>query len=222
MGQKNGFHKLTLDNGVLFEGEVKDDYPNGKCKVTYPNGLIFEGNYSHGEPCGYGKMTFPHGKVYEGEWQNGKRHGYGKEVDMYGLICYSKWEHGKEITGECKYVRRINQDDFKLDMSHLTEKIPIYKNFDENKQHYELILEGKINKTKTIIQGKMSIEGIFTYTGTWQKSRLNGKGTLIDFVNKTFIDLEYSKGVKIEPETIKKDQSELNKSINQNEVQKDP
>ena len=60
-----------------YQGQVKDEKPNGLGFMTYPNGVKYLGSWKDGENNGEGTMTYSDGSKYVGEWKNGKRNGQG-------------------------------------------------------------------------------------------------------------------------------------------------
>jgi hypothetical protein len=47
-------------------------------KHAFADGSVYEGNLKNGFPQGEGKCTFDDGSVYEGNWRDGVVHGEGK------------------------------------------------------------------------------------------------------------------------------------------------
>ena len=91
--------RYVLPTRHEYEGEWKNDEPNGKGKKTWPNGDTYEGECPGGANHesvqlidslvegsfvddmreGFGKYCHPDGYEYEGEWKNNKPNGKGKE-----------------------------------------------------------------------------------------------------------------------------------------------
>jgi len=78
-----------------YQGQVKDEKPNGLGFMTYPNGVKYLGSWKDGEKNGEGTMTYSDGSKYVGEWKNGKRWN-GTEYDKDGNIQY-KYVNGEYI-----------------------------------------------------------------------------------------------------------------------------
>jgi len=76
----NGHGKVTLANGTIFEGDIKNDnYTSGK--VIFTNGDIYEGrlvNFAREDTDA--TYTWPNGDFYKGGWQNGYKSGKGTLV----------------------------------------------------------------------------------------------------------------------------------------------
>jgi len=75
-----------------YEGETKNDEPNGIGKLTYPNGHKFEGEWNDGKQHGRGTFTWPDGRKYTGMFKNGKP--YGKGAYTYKMELRT-WASGK-------------------------------------------------------------------------------------------------------------------------------
>ena len=94
---------INLPLGDKYEGEIKNNKPNGKGiyysvtgeikegtfvngllngkgKMTLNNGLFIEGNFKDDELDGFGKTINANGEIYEGEFKNGIREGKGKLI----------------------------------------------------------------------------------------------------------------------------------------------
>ena len=96
---REGYGILFLANGVIYEGEFKNDYlegygiaiyidakyegefkndkKDGRGKLYYYIGSNYEGEFKNGKTDGYGIVSFPNGDIYEGEFRNGIFNGYG-------------------------------------------------------------------------------------------------------------------------------------------------
>ena len=79
-------------SGDKYEGEFKNDRPNGKGTYTYKNGRKYVGDIVNTLAEGNGIMYFEDGNRYEGEFKNDKPNGRG--------IFY--FSNGKIIEGEFK------------------------------------------------------------------------------------------------------------------------
>lgn len=89
-------------SGVRWEGEIKNQLPNGEGEFYNNNNeLIYQGMTIGGYANGFGKAFFPGGEVsYYGMWKGNQRHGVGKEYDRKGtFICDGIWIEGKKA--EC-------------------------------------------------------------------------------------------------------------------------
>ena len=120
------YGKITFDNGY-YDGEIKDDLPNGEgvyylndgtvISGTFVDGLMegeitvkskdanFKGNHKKGLRSGYGVLETNDYK-YEGEWLNNKKEGFGKEIYKNGGYYEGEWEEN-DWSGNGK---RVNAD----------------------------------------------------------------------------------------------------------------
>ena len=79
-----------------YEGETKNDEPNGIGTLTYPNGHKFEGEWNDGEQHGRGTFTWSDGRKYTGMFKNGKQYGKGTYTYLDGTKHLGKWEVTQE------------------------------------------------------------------------------------------------------------------------------
>jgi hypothetical protein len=64
----------------------------------YTDGVIYEGQFRQDKKNGYGLYYWTDGRTYEGLWFNGKQHGLGIYKDpAKGKMKYGLWEHGKRL-----------------------------------------------------------------------------------------------------------------------------
>jgi hypothetical protein len=75
-GKFNGKGRLIIDKTII-EGEFKEGEIFGKSVVKYQNGDIYEGTLKEMFPDGYGKYILKNGDKYEGDFKNGKYEGKG-------------------------------------------------------------------------------------------------------------------------------------------------
>ena len=61
---------LTSPAGFSYQGEWKQDLPNGQGRYNYPDGSCYEGQVVDGRRQGWGIFVFPNGQRMEGEWEN--------------------------------------------------------------------------------------------------------------------------------------------------------
>jgi hypothetical protein len=76
-GKRSGFGKYVWKDGMVYEGEWKDNEQHGQGKQIYADGSKYEGGYCAGKWHGFGKYVWKDGRVYEGEWKDNRRHGQG-------------------------------------------------------------------------------------------------------------------------------------------------
>ncbi len=81
--------KFLLENGHLYEGELRNRVPEGLGKINDPHSILeLEGMFVAGKLKGSGRLRTVGGNVYEGEFDD-LFHGHG----VY------KWKDGSEYTG---------------------------------------------------------------------------------------------------------------------------
>jgi len=93
--------KYIYENHRYYEGEFKNNMPNGKGKLYDKNGkIIYEGDFIKGKFEGNGKLIFEksyyllfkndslNGKYYLGQFKNGSLNGKGKIYDKNDKLIY--------------------------------------------------------------------------------------------------------------------------------------
>ena len=93
--------KYIYENHRYYEGEFKNNMPNGKGKLYDKNGkIIYEGDFIEGKYEGNGKLFFKNSShpgisknglycsYYEGQFKNGSLNGKGKIYDKNDKIIY--------------------------------------------------------------------------------------------------------------------------------------
>ena len=89
---------LTSEGKVSFEGEMKNEKPNGEWTTFFPDGRPrWKGNKNEGVSHGPFTMWYQDGrKKMEGNYENGKKHGLSTMWHLNG----SKWREQRHIQGE--------------------------------------------------------------------------------------------------------------------------
>ena len=126
---------ITFADGSKYEGEWKDNQPNGQGKLTLADGGKYAGKWKDDQPHGQGKLTRPDGSKLIGQWKDGKQH---------GLFIFSDG-NGSQITSEFKDGVKHGKETIKKDGA-VTETI--YK-------------DGKERTMIMTINGKKTIEGYY-------------------------------------------------------------
>ncbi len=90
-----GETELTLPNGAVYQGTVKNGKPDGMGYVRMKNGSRYEGGFKDGEPHGSGVMVTMLGDRYEGQIENGSFSGKGKMVFRLGGSYDGQWAKGR-------------------------------------------------------------------------------------------------------------------------------
>ena len=149
-GKREGARKMTFPNKDYYEGEWKNDAPNGKGE-HFIGGEYYEGDFVEGNRHGKGKYIWikentkyvgefvdnlKHGlgifydendSVYEGNWSEDKRYGTGK-ITLKDGSSMSGFFNDTEIEGEAT-VKLSGGENFKgkykdlLSINELPQKI---------------------------------------------------------------------------------------------------
>ena len=75
--QREGFGKLFLSDGSIYEGFFKENKMEGRGRLLNIEGFIYEGEFKNNLACGYGKYVGLDGTIYKGTWVNNKQNGIG-------------------------------------------------------------------------------------------------------------------------------------------------
>ena len=100
-----GMGVYTSLTGYSYEGEFKDNKPNGQGLFSSPSGKHYQGGFKDGKLNGYGVMIYPDGRHYEGEFKDNNRHGYGVMTYQDGGM----YEEGSRYEGQFKDDKRHGQ-----------------------------------------------------------------------------------------------------------------
>ncbi|MCQ2816750.1 MAG: hypothetical protein MJ252_05730 [archaeon] len=97
----SGYDRITLDNGYVYEGGIKDGNFEGKGKYYQKSNpeIGYIGDWKNNLKNGKGTETFSDGSVYEGQFVDGKQNGKGKLTLSDGKIYQGDFENGN-IKGE--------------------------------------------------------------------------------------------------------------------------
>ena len=91
----NGRGILYWNDGSKYEGEWKNDIKEGKGIMYYNNGERYEGNWKNGRREGKGIYYWINGDKYEGDWKNNLREGKGIYYYRDGKIERGNWKKDK-------------------------------------------------------------------------------------------------------------------------------
>lgn len=111
-GKANGHIVVTIDNEIVYEGNMIDDLPNGKGKYINPDtGETYIGDWVNFRREGEGSLHNDNGdKIYDGEWKNDKYHGYGQYF-LRGVCRFDgNWENGKKNGEGIAYDENGNEE----------------------------------------------------------------------------------------------------------------
>ena len=86
--QREGFGKLFLNDGSIYEGFFKENRMEGRGRFLNIEGFIYEGEFKNNLASGYGKYVGLDGTIYKGTWVNNKQNGIGD-------VTYSDNSHWK-------------------------------------------------------------------------------------------------------------------------------
>lgn len=101
-GNKQGKGIYEWANGGRYEGEMKNNVPDGYGVYLYAIGTLYRGYYRQGFENGKGFMKFTDGSYYDGEWSDGQRSGQGEYVFSYGSKYIGEFKNG-EFNGQGTY-----------------------------------------------------------------------------------------------------------------------
>jgi len=84
-------------DGKVYEGTIVTNHFdvaafNGYLKLTLPSGEVYEGEHIRGQRHGVGRCTYADGASYEGFWFRGKRRGFGCYTDVNGQQYEGEWD----------------------------------------------------------------------------------------------------------------------------------
>jgi hypothetical protein len=113
---------VSYANGDRYEGEVRDDKPNGRGVYTWPDGRRYDGEWRNGKRNGHGVYTWHDGRRYDGEWRNDKKNGHGVYTwpggdrydgefldDEYNGHGVYTWPGGRRYAGEWRNGRAVSR-----------------------------------------------------------------------------------------------------------------
>ena len=120
-----GFSAMGYD-GDTYEGEWRNDMPNGQGTYIFANGDKYVGNFKDGRRNDQGTLSFPSGDKYVGNFKDDKYNGQGtythangdkyvgnyKDDQYHGFGTYT-FADGDEETGfwmNGKYIPKICKD----------------------------------------------------------------------------------------------------------------
>ena len=78
-------YELTLVEGGVYIGKLKNGKPHGKGILKYHDGSKYVGEFEDGKCKGQGILTCQKDSTYEGEWMDNNMHGRGKLIVEDGV-----------------------------------------------------------------------------------------------------------------------------------------
>jgi ankyrin repeat protein len=203
----NGKYEVEFVDGVIYQGDWKDNNKHGKGKEIHPNGDKYEGIWENDKlKDGKVKKTYDDGNIYEGDWKDDKRHGNGrfvyidgnfyegdyKDDNKHGNGKYT-WNNGDIYEGDWKDDERhgkgtltyadgdVYEGDWKDGERHGKGKIT---------HHEGEVYDGDWKNDNFNGNGKMTYEDGTIYEGGWKDGGRHGKGKLI-YKGKKPIDVVF-------------------------------
>ena len=164
--------KYIWEDGSYYEGELKNNLPNGKGIKYYTNGnILYEGDFINGKFEGKGKYINRKQEYYIGEFKEGLANGKGKIFYKNGNIKYD----GEFING---YVEGKGKSFFENGDYY----IGLWKNGLMNGKGKTYFPDGKISYDGDYVNGleegfgKVFFENGGYYIGQWKNGFIDGKG----------------------------------------------
>jgi hypothetical protein len=94
-GLRHGKGLYKTPDGLVYEGEWKNNKYDGFGSLIYSDNSSYTGNFREGNKEGNGKLVL--GKtIYDGEFLNDNKHGQGKETYPDGSCFQGRFENGKK------------------------------------------------------------------------------------------------------------------------------
>lgn len=104
LSDENKSNVKILNAYDTYEGEWRDDMPNGKGKFTFSNGQSYDGDVMNGIMMGCGKITYSNGDYFVGKVENGEIADSGAYYFSNGNLKFDgNWISG-EPSGMGKYA----------------------------------------------------------------------------------------------------------------------
>lgn len=98
-GRPNGWGRLALRSGEIFEGTFRDGLLDGEGTHVDEAGNRYDGVLRDGVPEGRGRLMLTTGEVYSGPFRDGLREGSGETLLPGGTRYTSQWAQGVERAG---------------------------------------------------------------------------------------------------------------------------
>ncbi|VAW25826.1 hypothetical protein MNBD_BACTEROID04-1684, partial [hydrothermal vent metagenome] len=89
----NGYGKKKYKEGV-YEGNFKNNLPDGLGILNYVNDNFYFGQFKNGKLNGFGSFTWKSGQSHTGNWENGIQHGEGIFNDVKKNPTAGIWNKG--------------------------------------------------------------------------------------------------------------------------------
>lgn len=104
-GKLEGRGKMsrTSDKSFEYEGDFKENKPDGQGRIVWRDDGSYEGSFKGGKPGSNGKRIYRDGGVDEGQFRDGKLYAQGKRTLANGDILEGYFKDGK-LEGQGKYI----------------------------------------------------------------------------------------------------------------------
>jgi hypothetical protein len=109
---RNGFGRLSLENGDKYEGYWENDLMHGEGLYIWKKNGWYRGMFNRGEITGKGVRHYNDDSVYEGNFLRGRKHEYGKMKFKNGDLYEGTWSNDA-MTGEGTYTWAKTSDVYK-------------------------------------------------------------------------------------------------------------
>ena len=101
--QKEGYGKLYLPDGSIYEGFFKENKMEGRGRLTNIEGFVYDGEFKNGQANGYGKYLKLDGTIYKGNWINEKLNGICEICNSDNSMYIGNFVNGKK-NGRGKFI----------------------------------------------------------------------------------------------------------------------
>ena len=168
-GKLEGKGIMVYTNGRVYEGEFKNNAPDGLAVESYENGDKYIGKFSKGFKSGYGVYVYSNNQIYEGEFKDNKPWGKGRLIISKNSFYEGNFSNGK-CNGQGKY-KYPNGDTYEgqwvESVKHGKGKY-LYSNGD--------IYEGEFVNGYRHGKGKLKMSSGQVYEGGWENDVMCGEG----------------------------------------------
>ncbi|XP_053239506.1 MORN repeat-containing protein 2 isoform X1 [Podarcis raffonei] len=83
--ERSGHGVHTTPDGIIYQGNWKNDKMNGFGRLEHPSGAVYEGEFYNNMFHGTGTYIFTNGAKYTGQFCENKLQGNGEFKDTQGL-----------------------------------------------------------------------------------------------------------------------------------------
>lgn len=160
---------ITLSDGSVYTGTIKDNKPDGHGTLTYKNGDIYVGQFVNGKKNGLGKWLESGGDIYDGEWKDDRRNGKGIYTTADGTTLEGSFENNLKhglgtvtLPDKTRYICTYSND----------AEVGTAEFFFSNGDHaFGYIKDGNIDGS-----GRYEFKNGDVYVGCFKNGIFNGKG----------------------------------------------